>query len=88
MTPSIPLSAPDQQLSQDPHHSIQPYSTYDVSLSKDGYDIEERHSIQIFDQVSSTLDVELQPVTEGSRQRNVRMVSAHRLYSDGDDFYA
>lgn len=86
MTPYIALEAPDQSLSLHPHHTKQPYATYDIELSKDGYDIEERRSIQIFETVSSTLDMEMRQ-NAGVTQRRIVQVTPHRLYDQGE-YYA
>lgn len=86
MTPNIALEAPDQSLSLHLHHTKQPYATYDIELSKDGYDIEERRSIQIFETVSSTLDMEMRQ-NAGVTQRRIVQVTPHRLYDQGE-YYA
>ena len=59
-TSEIPLPAPDKSLSLSPG-SYKPYSTYDISVSADGYLTEYFYDVPVFEDITSLQPVSLKP---------------------------
>ena len=53
LTPKVSLPAPSGSLSLSPQSGIQPYSVYDIKVSKNGFLDSENASVQIFDSITA-----------------------------------
>lgn len=59
------LYAPASSLSQNPAPGTMPYAVYDVWISKDQFQSIEKIDVQVFDQITTIVDVNLQPYVTG-----------------------
>ncbi|MBQ2730089.1 MAG: hypothetical protein IJF69_04885 [Clostridia bacterium] len=67
LTETISLSAPPRSLSQSPPNiPLQPYSTFTVQVSKDGYYPVEDYSVPVFDGITSIQRANMIPLSEFS----------------------
>lgn len=85
MTIDIKLEAPDSRLSLQKDVTDKPYSSYNVEVQKDGYDIEQRLGVQIFATMSSELIVIMNPTRSTSSKRNVMVIDEHSLFENLGD---
>ena len=83
MSKLLALEAPAVMLSYDRNQPACPYSRYDVEVSKDGYDTEERLNVQIFPNIASTLTIMMHACAKQSL-RNTMDLGEHSLYPQGD----
>lgn len=85
MTIDIKLEAPDSRLSLQKDAMDKPYSSYNVEVKKDGYDIEQRLGVQIFAAMSSELIVVMNPIRSTSSKQNVMVIDEHSLFENLGD---
>lgn len=63
-TKTVKLDAPDKKLTLDPKYSGDYYSTYDVKAEADGYADTHIQGVQVFDNETSVLPVQMLPSPE------------------------
>ena len=63
-TPSVPLAAKDQSLSESPGN-VSPFTLYSVEVMKEGYARSFINEVQVFEGISATLPVNLVPLGIG-----------------------
>ncbi len=69
LTPRVGLPAPSGSLSLRPGVGIQPYSVYDIKVTKNGYEDSENASVQIFDGITALQYFNMIPQISGSPKR-------------------
>jgi peptidoglycan hydrolase-like protein with peptidoglycan-binding domain len=87
------IPCPPAALSLDEANTQRPYSTVDLSVSREGYDPQDYEGIQIFDTQQSMLDLALIPSEDPDGDQQVRTpaydpeqfdIPPHKLYTGGD----
>lgn len=62
LTETVVLPAPSGSISLSPGSGIQPYSVYDITVSKNGYLDSENAGVQIFDNVTAIQNFDMIPM--------------------------
>ncbi len=62
LTETVILPAPSGSLSLSPASGVQPYSVYDITVSKNGYLDSENAGVQIFDNVTAIQNFDMIPL--------------------------
>lgn len=70
-TTTEPLPAPSSELSQNSENTVQPFSLYDATVTREGYADVELKEIPVFDGVSSVQQVAMIPVINSAREGNM-----------------
>ncbi len=70
-TTTEPLPAPSSELSQNSENTVQPFSLYDATVTREGYADVELKEIPVFDGVSSVQQVTMIPVINSAREGNM-----------------
>ena len=67
--PTVKLPSPDAALSKSEGAELQPYSNYDVEVTKDGFYPKHVYNLPIFENVTTLLDINMIP--KDSRQNDI-----------------
>ena len=82
-TKIIELEAPDKSYSLEPQTEVQPFSTYNITVTKEGLGISSIVGVQIYDGIESYQDVFFHTSQEGYG-RNVTVITPPTLWENGD----
>lgn len=70
LTEAVALPAPEGDLSLTPNSGVQPYSVYDITITKNGYLDSENAGVQIFDGITAIQTFDMIPIS--ARQSGLR----------------
>ena len=64
-SPTYALTAPDRMYSQSPAPGVLPYALYDVSIRQHGYISIDKINVQVYDQITTVVALNLEPYVVG-----------------------
>lgn len=82
-TPIIELKAPDQKYSLEPQTIVKPFSTYNITVTKEGLGTSSIIGAQIYDGINSFQNVYFSS-EQGSYGRNVTVITPPTLWENND----